>query len=93
MNEREVVAELMEELQLLATSLALDRIEVTGGGHLDPSLQQVARRIGPTDSSLANMALTRGRQQTTRRRRSVFCGDRPVEGIGQISPETLEGKE
>ncbi|MDQ1441675.1 MAG: uncharacterized protein QOG97_1903, partial [Acidimicrobiaceae bacterium] len=44
-NEREVVAELMEELQLLASWLELDRIEVTGRGHLGPSLQHVARRV------------------------------------------------
>ncbi|MDQ1416030.1 MAG: uncharacterized protein QOF81_1643 [Acidimicrobiaceae bacterium] len=44
-NEREVVAELMEELQLLASWLELDRIEVTGRGHLGQSLQHVARRV------------------------------------------------
>ena len=35
-NEREVAAELMEELRLMASWLELDRIEVTGRGDLGP---------------------------------------------------------
>jgi uncharacterized protein YcaQ len=41
-NEREVAAELMEELRVMASWLELDRIEVTGRGHLGPSLQHLA---------------------------------------------------
>ena len=42
MNEREVAAELMEELRLMASWLELDRIEVTGRGDLGPNLQRLA---------------------------------------------------
>jgi uncharacterized protein YcaQ len=41
-NEREVAAELMDELRLMASWLEVDRIEVTGRGDLGPSLQQLA---------------------------------------------------
>ncbi len=41
-NERELAAELMEELHLMASWLELDRIEVTGRGQLGPSLQHLA---------------------------------------------------
>ncbi len=41
-NDREVVAELAQELRLMATWLELDRIEVTGRGQLGPSLQHLA---------------------------------------------------
>jgi uncharacterized protein len=41
-NMREVAAELMEELRLMASWLTLDRIEVTGRGDLGPSLQHLA---------------------------------------------------
>jgi uncharacterized protein YcaQ len=44
-NEREVAAELMEELRLMASWLELDRIEVTGRGNLGPSLQHLTRRV------------------------------------------------
>ena len=44
-NDREVVAELAQELRLMATWLELDRIEVTGRGHLGPSLQHLAGGI------------------------------------------------
>jgi uncharacterized protein YcaQ len=40
-NEREVAAELMEELRLMASWLELDRIVVTGRGDLGPTLQQL----------------------------------------------------
>jgi uncharacterized protein YcaQ len=39
--EREVAAELMEELRLMASWLELDRIVVTGRGDLGPTLQQL----------------------------------------------------
>jgi uncharacterized protein YcaQ len=42
LNGREVGAELMEELRLMASWLELDRIEVTGRGDLGPSLQHLA---------------------------------------------------
>jgi uncharacterized protein YcaQ len=45
-NEREVAAELMEELRLMASWLELDRIEVTGRGDLGPSLVRLAGGIG-----------------------------------------------
>jgi uncharacterized protein YcaQ len=41
-NEREVAAELLAELQLMASWLELDRIEVVGRGDLGPSLRQLA---------------------------------------------------
>jgi uncharacterized protein YcaQ len=41
-DEREVAAELMEELRLMAFWLELDRIEVTGRGDLGPRLQRLA---------------------------------------------------
>ena len=41
-NEREVAAELMEELRSMASWLELDRVEVTGRGDLGPSLQRLA---------------------------------------------------
>jgi hypothetical protein len=41
-DEREVAAELMEELRLMASWLELDRIEVTGRGDLGPRLQRLA---------------------------------------------------
>jgi uncharacterized protein YcaQ len=41
-DEREVAAELMEELRLMACWLELDRIEVTGRGDLGPRLQRLA---------------------------------------------------
>ncbi len=44
-NDREVVAELAQELRLMATWLELDRIEVTGRGQLGPSLQHLAGGI------------------------------------------------
>jgi uncharacterized protein YcaQ len=43
-NERAMSAELMEELRLMATWLELDRIEITGRGHLGPTLQRLRRR-------------------------------------------------
>jgi uncharacterized protein YcaQ len=45
-NEAEVTAELMEELRLMASWLALDRIEVTGHGDLGPKLQRLTRAVG-----------------------------------------------
>jgi uncharacterized protein YcaQ len=44
-NEREVAAELMDELRLMASWLALDRIEVTGQGDLGPRLQQLGAGV------------------------------------------------
>jgi hypothetical protein len=41
-NEREVAAEMMEELRLMASWLEFDRIQVTGRGHLGPRLQGLA---------------------------------------------------
>jgi uncharacterized protein YcaQ len=41
-NEREVAAELMEELRLMASWLELDRIDVTGHGDLGPRLRLLA---------------------------------------------------
>jgi len=43
-NQREVAAELMEELALMASWLQLDRTEVTGHGDLGPGLRRVAGR-------------------------------------------------
>jgi uncharacterized protein YcaQ len=40
-SEREVAAELMDELHLMATWLELDRVDVTGRGDLGPTLQRV----------------------------------------------------
>ncbi|MDQ1397875.1 MAG: uncharacterized protein QOG64_3134, partial [Acidimicrobiaceae bacterium] len=45
-DEREVAAELLEELRLMATWLALDRIEVTGRGDLGPRLENLVRGVG-----------------------------------------------
>jgi len=44
-NKREVAAELMKELRLIAAWLELDRIEVTGRGDLGPSLKHLAGRV------------------------------------------------
>jgi uncharacterized protein len=44
-NEREVAAELMDELRLIASWLELDRVEVTGRGDLGHSL-----RVSPARS-------------------------------------------
>jgi uncharacterized protein YcaQ len=53
-NEREVAAELLEELRLMASWLELERIEVSGRGDLGPSLQHVAggvsRRTSQADA-------------------------------------------
>ncbi len=43
-NEREVADALMLELRLMAGWLELDRVEVTGRGHLGPRLKQLATR-------------------------------------------------
>jgi uncharacterized protein YcaQ len=45
-NKHEVAAELMTELRLTPSWLELDRIEVTGHGHLGPRLQQLVGRRG-----------------------------------------------
>jgi uncharacterized protein len=42
-NEGEVVAEMMEELRLMATWLELERVQVTGRGDLGPRLRRMAR--------------------------------------------------
>jgi uncharacterized protein len=43
-NEHEVASELVEELELMAAWLELDRIEVTGRGDLGPRLAPLVRR-------------------------------------------------
>jgi uncharacterized protein len=50
-DRRNVASELLEELRLMASWLALDRIEVTGAGDLGPALRRlVTMKRSPTTS-------------------------------------------